>query len=163
MIEKLIDDHGEDVKVGYDIFCAFVKTLQSSCLGEKVVKFNLTGVVPAFHGWAHSRDCQLEWHPLYMDGVGIEDFEESERVFSRSNDLAPTTRLSTRYHRRIQIEEHFDFHDEDKHARSGKSAIHILYNLLPYLLSIDQAFFYSITTSKRLIPLKLASLTWNAG
>jgi len=130
MIETLLNDHGNDVKVGYDIFCAFSKTLGRSCLGEKVGRFRLSGVVPSFHGWAHSCDCQLDWHPLYVDGVGLEDFEECERTFSRSNDLAPTTRLSTRYHRRMRIEEHFDFHDEDKHARSGMiSSLAVLHSI----------------------------------
>jgi len=120
MINKLVDEHGPDIRVAYDIYCSFSKTLQSSSLDDKVAESNLTGVVPAFHGWAHSRKCQLQWHPLYVEGSGLEDFEESERLFSRSNDLAPTTRLSTRFHRRLRIEEHFEFHDEDKHARSGQ-------------------------------------------
>jgi len=33
--------------------------------------------------------------------------------------LAPGTRLATPFHRHQQIEEHFNFHDEDKHAASG--------------------------------------------
>jgi len=120
IINKLIDEHGTDIKVAYDIYCSFSKTLAASSLGPKASQASLSGVVPAFHGWAHSRDCQLKWHPLYVTGTGLEDFEESERLFSRSNDLAPTTRLSTRYHRRLRIEEHFEFHDDDKHARSGQ-------------------------------------------
>ncbi|KAF8169212.1 hypothetical protein K438DRAFT_1983518 [Mycena galopus ATCC 62051] len=36
-----------------------------------------------------------------------------------SNNLAPSTRLSTPFHRHQQINEHFHFHDLDKHAVSG--------------------------------------------
>ncbi|KAH9947990.1 hypothetical protein B0H21DRAFT_708025 [Amylocystis lapponica] len=32
-------------------------------------------VVPAFHGHSHNRGCQVNWHPMYMEGVGKEDFE----------------------------------------------------------------------------------------
>lgn len=54
-----------------------------------------------------------------MEGVGIEDFEECERTFFRSNELAAVTRLASPFHRQQQIDEHFHFHDLDKHAASG--------------------------------------------
>ncbi|KAJ7256400.1 hypothetical protein C8J57DRAFT_950293, partial [Mycena rebaudengoi] len=56
------------------------------------------------------------WHPLYVDGVGLEDFEECERTFARSNHLASVTRMATPFHRQQQIDEHFAFHDLNKHA-----------------------------------------------
>jgi hypothetical protein len=31
---------------------------------------------------------------MHVDGVGIEDFEECERTFTKSNELASSTRLS---------------------------------------------------------------------
>jgi hypothetical protein len=58
---------------------------------------------------------------MYIEGVGLEDFEECECTFSKSNDLAPGTRLATPYHCHQQIEEHFKFHDDDRHAASGKT------------------------------------------
>ncbi|KAJ7823341.1 hypothetical protein B0H14DRAFT_3146087 [Mycena olivaceomarginata] len=87
---------------------------------RRVMALRLRGVVPAFHGHAHNRECQLGWHPLYTQGVGLEDFEECERTFARSNNLASVTRLASAFHRKQQIDEHFDFHDQDKHANSGK-------------------------------------------
>ena len=95
-------------------------TLRKSSLGPKAVAFRLSGVVPAFHGHAHNRGCQVQWHPLYVEGVGLEDFEECERTFCRSNELASVTRLATPYHRQQHIDEHFRFHDLDKHIASGK-------------------------------------------
>ncbi|KAJ7691944.1 hypothetical protein B0H17DRAFT_871604, partial [Mycena rosella] len=59
------------------------------------------------------------WHPLYVEGVGLEDFEECERTFAKSNNLASITRLSSPFHRQQQIDEHFYFHDLDKQASSG--------------------------------------------
>ncbi|KAJ7124573.1 hypothetical protein C8R43DRAFT_899013, partial [Mycena crocata] len=99
--------------------CAFFKTLLRSSLGRKTVALRLRGVVPAFHGHAHNRACQLGWHPHNVDGAGIEDFEECERTFCLSNNLATCTRMATPFHRQQQIDEHFYFHDIDKHAASG--------------------------------------------
>ncbi|KAJ7506731.1 hypothetical protein B0H11DRAFT_2153790 [Mycena galericulata] len=119
MVQRLLDRYGKDIGLGYDIMCAFFKTLLRSSLGPRVVAMNLRGVVPAFHGHAHNRACQVGWHPLYVEGVGLEDFEECERTFGKSNHLASVTRLTTPFHRQQAIDEHFDFHDIDKHAASG--------------------------------------------
>ncbi|KAK7022809.1 hypothetical protein VNI00_016936 [Paramarasmius palmivorus] len=120
IVDRLMEDFGLDLCVAYDIMCAFFKTMRrSELVGNKIVKMRLKGVVPAFHGHAHNRKCQLSWHPLYILGVGLEDFEECERAFSRSNHLASITRLATWFHRRQAILEHFYFNDEDKHASIG--------------------------------------------
>ncbi|KAJ6617355.1 hypothetical protein B0H10DRAFT_2434508 [Mycena sp. CBHHK59/15] len=119
IVKQLLDQYGADIGLGYDIMCAFFKTLSRSSLGAKVTAMRLRGVVPAFHGHAHNRACQIGWHPLYVDGVGLEDFEECERTFALSNHLASTTRLATTFHRQQQIDEHFQFQDLDKHAASG--------------------------------------------
>ncbi|KAJ7692021.1 hypothetical protein B0H14DRAFT_3531662 [Mycena olivaceomarginata] len=119
MVKRLLDEYGADIGLGYDIMCAFFKTLLRSSLGVRVTAMRMQGVVPAFHGHAHNRACQIGWHPLYVAGVGLEDFEECERTFAKSNHLASTTRLATPFHRQQQINEHFKFHDQDKHAASG--------------------------------------------
>ena len=121
IVNRLMDTYGTDICLGYDIMCAFTKTLSRSVLGKKKVAFRLQGVVPSFHGHAHNRGCQLNWHPMYIEGVGLEDFEECERTFCKSNELASVTRLASAYHRQQHIDEHFMFHDQDKHAASGKS------------------------------------------
>ncbi|KAJ6573281.1 hypothetical protein B0H10DRAFT_1838644 [Mycena sp. CBHHK59/15] len=119
MVRFLLDNYGADIGLGYDIMCAFWKTLRRSSLGADVTVMRLQGVVPAFHGHAHNQACQIGWHPLYVEGVGLEDFEECEHTFSLSNHLASSTRLATAFHRQQQIDEHFQFHDQDKHASSG--------------------------------------------
>ncbi|KAJ6607593.1 hypothetical protein B0H10DRAFT_2439509 [Mycena sp. CBHHK59/15] len=95
MVKFLLDHYDADIGLGYDIMCAFFKTLRRSSLGANVTAMCLQGVVPAFHGHAHNRACQVGWHPLYVDGVGLEDFEECERTFALSNHLASSTRLAT--------------------------------------------------------------------
>ncbi|KAK1231535.1 hypothetical protein PQX77_005367 [Marasmius sp. AFHP31] len=121
--DAILECYGEEMGLGYDIMCAFYKTLQrSSKLGAKVAALQLRGVVPAFHGHAHNRKCQLYWHPTYIPGLGIFDFEECERLFSLSNRLASTTRHATTFHRRQTIIEHFNFHSQDKNANFGNWA-----------------------------------------
>ncbi|KAF8205106.1 hypothetical protein BJ912DRAFT_1018326 [Pholiota molesta] len=109
IIDRLLAQYGSDICMGYDIMCAFIKTLSRSVLGPKVAAFRLHGVVPSFHGHAHNRGCQLHWHPMYTEGVGLEDFEECERTFAKSNELASVTRLALPYHRAQHIDEHFAF------------------------------------------------------
>ncbi|TFY62236.1 hypothetical protein EVJ58_g3989 [Rhodofomes roseus] len=119
IINKLMEVYGPDILVGYDIACAFAKTLARSSLGPEARRLRMAGVVPAFHGHGHNRGCQVNWHPLYMNGVGKEDFEGCERCFSESNALAAGTRLSSAFHRQQAIEEFFRFWGEDKHHDSG--------------------------------------------
>ena|ERR1700722_18994855 len=126
-VEKLLETYGHNIGLGYDIACAFMKTLANSSLGPKAEDFRLRGVVPAFHGHAHNRKCQLDWHPMYIQGIGLEDFEECERTFSKSNELASVTRFATPFHRRQQIEQHFHFHSEDKYTESGMCRVFEMY------------------------------------
>jgi hypothetical protein len=119
ILNKLLATYGPDLAVAYDIMCGFSKCLRKSSLGPKATEHRLRGIVPAFHGHAHNRGCQVHWHLMYIEGAGLEDFEECERTFSKSNELACGTRLATPFHRHQQIEEHFIFHDDDKYATSG--------------------------------------------
>ncbi|KAL0057720.1 hypothetical protein AAF712_015635 [Marasmius tenuissimus] len=76
IVKALLDQYGEDLGLGYDIMCAFYKTLlQSPQLGNKVVACRLQGVVPAFHGHAHNRKCQVSWHPI--------EYKESPEVAAK--------------------------------------------------------------------------------
>ncbi|KAJ6493883.1 hypothetical protein DFH09DRAFT_1104346 [Mycena vulgaris] len=109
------------------VMCDMVQSGEFS-LGVKTVALRLRGIVPAFHGHVHNRECQIGWHPLYVDGVGLEDFEECERTFAKSNNLASTTHMSTPFHRQQQIDEHFFFHDLDKHASSAWTGNFIFQN-----------------------------------
>ncbi|KAJ7704664.1 hypothetical protein B0H14DRAFT_2416209 [Mycena olivaceomarginata] len=118
-VKRLLDTYGADICLGYDIMCTFFKTLYRSSLSADVVALHLRGVVPAFHGHAHNRTCQLGWLPLYVEGVRCKDFEECERTFSKSNNLTSITRGQTAFHHQQTIDEHFQYHDQDKHAASG--------------------------------------------
>ncbi|KAG2140768.1 hypothetical protein BD769DRAFT_1626225 [Suillus cothurnatus] len=73
-------------------------------------------MVGAFHGHAHNRMCQLDWHPMYITGTGHSEGEGCEHVFSASNALACGTRHASKFHRHQMIEQHFAFWNDDKYA-----------------------------------------------
>ncbi|OBZ69684.1 hypothetical protein A0H81_10468 [Grifola frondosa] len=120
IVNKLLHMYGHDIGLGYDIACEFAKTLSRSSLGSHAKERQMFGIVPAFHGHSHNRLCQVYWYPMYWDGVGKEDFERCERLYSESNALACGTRLATVFHRHQAIEQFFGFWSEQKHADSGK-------------------------------------------
>ena len=88
----------------------------NSSLHEKARDAEFHMVVGAFHGHAHNRGCQVNWHPLYVEGSGRADYEGCERIFLSSNNVAPTTWHASKFHRRQAYLEHFNFWDEDKYA-----------------------------------------------
>ncbi|KAA1471648.1 hypothetical protein DENSPDRAFT_880660 [Dentipellis sp. KUC8613] len=102
--------------IGYDIGCSFTQTVAHSTLGPKAKENKLRFVVPAFHGYAHRRLCQLSFHPLLVTGFGLEDLETCERIFASFNGLAPTTRYSSQFHRHQSIDLYAQQHDDDKYS-----------------------------------------------
>lgn len=118
---------------GYNIACAFFKTLMASSIGPKAWEHAFRMVVGAFHGHTHNRGCQVNWHPLYVD-VGHSNFEGCECIFRKSNFVAPTTRHSSKFHRHQAIEEHMQFWDEDKYAALCLSVLCVAFSLLTTIL-----------------------------
>ena len=125
IIDKLLKVYGKHLGVGYDIACSFLATVAKSSLSPAAREQALQLVVPAFHGYAHNRACQLDHHPLYVVGFGLEDFEGCERIFSSSNFLARLTRHATRFHRHQSMDMHFTQWDEDKYTELSK-LVHVL-------------------------------------
>ncbi|KAH8111333.1 hypothetical protein DFH11DRAFT_1508526, partial [Phellopilus nigrolimitatus] len=121
MIDRLIEVFGRDILDASDIGCQFSTTANSSALvGPKIRQNNFRFCVNAFHGYAHCRQCQLQWHPLYTEGVGLEDFETCERVFSESNRVATCTRHASKFHRRQALLQHFARWNADKKAEISR-------------------------------------------
>ncbi|KAG1884167.1 hypothetical protein F4604DRAFT_1920018 [Suillus subluteus] len=116
IIDRLLTVYGQNGACAYDIGCAFAKTLANSTLGQRAGSLNLQMMVGAFHGHAHNRRCQLDWHPMYIEGTGHTEGEGCEHIFSSSNELARSTRHANRFHRHQSIEQHFGFWDDDKYA-----------------------------------------------
>ncbi|KAJ7713835.1 hypothetical protein B0H14DRAFT_3523213 [Mycena olivaceomarginata] len=86
VLNHLISVLGE-VTMGHDIGC---KTAKMSVVG-------------AFHGLGHGRLCSVCNMSMYVNGMGLEDCENCESYFSKSNGLASITRYSTVFHRQQAI------------------------------------------------------------
>ena len=111
-MSKLLQVFGENLGGGYNIGCQFKSTLASSSIGPTAQALQHTCLVGAFHGHAHSRFCQLSHPTTYVEGLGIEDLETCERIFSRSNALASATRYANVFHRQQAISTYFQYHDD---------------------------------------------------
>ena len=120
MLNRLIELFGKNIMVGYDIDCQFSITAgRNAKVGPKMKEENLNLCVNAFHGYAHRRLCQLSWHPSYLNGVGLEDFETCERVFSDSNRVAGRTRHASKFHRRQSMLNMINRWNEDTYGELG--------------------------------------------
>ncbi|KAJ7814507.1 hypothetical protein B0H14DRAFT_3090103 [Mycena olivaceomarginata] len=103
VVNHLLNVIGQ-VAVGYDIGCKFGKMVNAHpVLGPLAREKGFKSLVGAFHRHAHNRRCQLCHLATYVEGVGLEDLEECETFFSKSNGLAPCTRYATAFHRRQAI------------------------------------------------------------
>jgi hypothetical protein len=91
-------------------------TASSPKLAEKFKDSGSRLCVGSFHGHAHAQKCQIDWHPLYVTGSGLEDFETCEHLFSGSNALARCTRLATVYNRKELISRFMSFWNHDKYT-----------------------------------------------
>jgi hypothetical protein len=117
---KLIDVYGPNGMTGYNIGCSFSKTVAASSIADKVKRVNHRFVVNSFHGHAHNRRCQLQYYTLYQEGLGIEDLETCERVFSGSNAVAPLIRHASYFHWLQFIDLQFDQWDQDRYQELSK-------------------------------------------
>jgi hypothetical protein len=109
----MLNEH--KIGLGYDIGCSFTTTLSKSSIALKVRSQDIHLVTPSFHGYAHNRLCQLTYHPLFIRGFGLEDFETTKRMFSSWNGLANVTRYATAYYRKQVIDLYVRQHDIDKY------------------------------------------------
>ncbi|KAJ7076917.1 hypothetical protein C8R43DRAFT_910591 [Mycena crocata] len=103
VVNHLIHVLGE-VASGYDIGCKFGQMVNlHPILGPLARAHKFRSLVGAFHGHGHNRRCQLCNLATYVTGVGLEDLEECETFFSKSNALAASTRYASRFHRQQAI------------------------------------------------------------
>ncbi|CAA7264087.1 unnamed protein product [Cyclocybe aegerita] len=115
LVAKALDTLGTRLLIGYDIGCAFSSTIASSSLGPKFQASGSRCCVNAFHGYSHNYLCQVHNHPNVIVGMGLEDLEVMEHIFSASNQLAPVIRYATRFRRRVLIDLFFRQWDDDKY------------------------------------------------
>ncbi|KAL0058015.1 hypothetical protein AAF712_015322 [Marasmius tenuissimus] len=109
--EKDLPPLNSDQGWAYDIGCQFRETLRRSPLKSLSVEERVRILIGILHGYGHNRLCQLEFLLLYIVGVGLEDLETLERLFSVTNSLAPATRHASTFHRRQMISQFLYHHD----------------------------------------------------
>ncbi|KAG1870301.1 hypothetical protein F4604DRAFT_1881242 [Suillus subluteus] len=121
IVDYILRNFGEDVGLGYDVGCTFGEIVHNSpLLQKKAEDLRLRICVNSFHGYAHNRLCQVQHHPLYLAGFGLEDLETMERVFSSTNASARIIRYATRYHWKQALDMQFSQWDMDKYQELSK-------------------------------------------
>ncbi|KAL6300787.1 hypothetical protein BKA93DRAFT_819255 [Sparassis latifolia] len=115
-VAKALEVLSDKLLAGYDISCAFEGTIQCSSLGSEWTQCKCRCCVNAFHGYSHNYPCQLTNHPNVIEGMGLEDLETMERIFSGSNDLAPITRYASAFRCRVFIDTYFQQWDTEKYT-----------------------------------------------
>ena len=88
---------GPRLLVGFDIGCSFLATLDSSSLSNEFQGTSSRCCVNTFHGYSHNYSCQVRNHLNNIEGMGLEDLEGMERIFSGSNQLATMIQYATAY------------------------------------------------------------------
>ncbi|KAI0350003.1 hypothetical protein OH77DRAFT_1576588 [Trametes cingulata] len=116
IVGKAHDVLGERLLFGYDIGCDFLITVRNSSLGVAAAALGTHFCVNAFYGYSHSYDCQVAFHPNGIVGIGLEDLEVLERIFSSSNQLAPVIRYASKYHRKMLIDLFYRQWDHEKYG-----------------------------------------------
>ena len=130
--DRLLNNTVGDDMIGYDIGCSHSSSVATSSIGERAKLKRMRFIVNAFHGHAHNRLCQLSFHPMYTNGVGLEDFELCERIFASSNAVARLIQHCSHFHWRQFLDLHFTQWDDDRYLELSN----FLYNNLRQALSI---------------------------
>ncbi|KAI9566562.1 hypothetical protein HD554DRAFT_2025109 [Boletus coccyginus] len=125
VINRLLSAYRPNGGCAYDIGCAFASTANNSSIADKIRTLDLHFMVGAFHGHGHNRLCQLDWHLLYIEGIGNTEGEGCEHAFSASNELVRSIRHATHFHRRQAIEQHFAFWNADKYEALSRSLLYL--------------------------------------
>ncbi|KAG1736433.1 uncharacterized protein EDB91DRAFT_1238058 [Suillus paluster] len=100
-MNKLLDVFGDNQAIGSDI--------------NKADNHKLSLSVNAFHGHAHNRKCQLQYHPMYLRGFRLEDLKTCEHIFASSNTTACLIRHASHFHYGQFLDLHFDQWDMDRY------------------------------------------------
>ncbi|KIK81077.1 hypothetical protein PAXRUDRAFT_35987 [Paxillus rubicundulus Ve08.2h10] len=105
IVNRLLSVYGANGGCAYDI----------GVLRLTACSLNLCFMVGTFHSHAHNWKCQIDWHPMYIQGTGNTKGEGCKYVFSSSIELAWGTHHSSCFHWHQAIEQHFAFWNEDKY------------------------------------------------
>ncbi|KAI6146575.1 hypothetical protein EDD17DRAFT_1781197 [Pisolithus thermaeus] len=127
-VSKLLDMFGDSLTGSYDIG-----------------SLNYMSLVLAFHGYAHHCLCQLCFLARYVDGMGLEDLEGCEHLFSKTNGLVSAVHYASAFHHHQAIAGYIAHNDEHEVYlnlttmifNNYRQALHIIQegkNTLPHLM-----------------------------
>ncbi|KAG1791119.1 uncharacterized protein HD556DRAFT_1445641 [Suillus plorans] len=156
---KILDVYRPNGATGYDIGCSYQTTVNASSISAKARSHQHQFIVNSFHGRAHNHRCQLRFHPLYRRGLGLEDLETCERVFSGSNTVAPVIHHASYFHWLQFVDLHFRQWDADRYLELSK----FLYNNYKQALAIVNDLTPAVEELK--LALKITDVDfehWNA-
>lgn len=154
-LAKALDVVGERFLCGYDVGCSLDGTVSRSSLGERFAELKCRLCVNAFHGYSHEYSCQIRHHPNGIEGMGLEDLETMERIFSASNALAVIIRYASPYCRRVLIDLFFQQWDDEKYLNLGK----MLYDNFRQALMIIKEQGIVVQEAMKSLGLKAEDLT----
>ena len=126
----------------------------SSPLGTRFDESRSRCCVNAFHGYFHNFVCQMKNHPNVIEGMGLEDLETMEQVFSSSNQVAAVTRYSSAYHWRVSIDMFLQQWDNDKYQNLAS----MLFNNYKQALSIIDIKGSAVNETIHALGIKLSDL-----
>jgi hypothetical protein len=138
---------------GYDIGCKFKMTLNNSPLGSTACKKHHQCLVGAFHGHTHNRICQLDHLATYINGLGLEDLEGCERMFSKSNSLAGSVRYASIFHWKQAITAYFEHNDN----------FEVYQNLCKWFVGMPHYDVMLMCQCSEIYAQQLWANTWNFG
>ncbi|KAI8150397.1 hypothetical protein BJV82DRAFT_662478 [Fennellomyces sp. T-0311] len=97
VVDVLVEKYGDKINIMYDIACRF-KTALNTHFGE-LGKL----AIGVFHSYAHSIDCQLDFNPRYIIGLGLSDGEGMERLWSYLDKYVSMTRTMSSKNRMLTL------------------------------------------------------------
>ncbi|KAG2107636.1 uncharacterized protein F5147DRAFT_577590, partial [Suillus discolor] len=108
IVNRLLNVCSVDQAIRYDIACSFCKTIATSSIGAKVAELNLQNVINTFHGFSHDCHYQLQNHPLYLNGLRLEDLKTYEYIFTSLNSVVVLIRHVSYFHWMQFLDLHFN-------------------------------------------------------
>ncbi|ORY93787.1 hypothetical protein BCR43DRAFT_346228 [Syncephalastrum racemosum] len=97
ILNVLTEQYGNNIGVMYDIACRFKSKMHREF--PALQESQGTVAIGVFHAYAHSVECQVEYNPRYLHGLGLTDGEGMERLWSYLGRFVPITRQMTAQNR----------------------------------------------------------------
>jgi hypothetical protein len=104
----------DNFTIMYDIICLRRKAIEKQF--PSLLNKNPKYAVSVFHAYANSMSCQVKYHPRYIAGIGYENGEGCERLWSYLNGFASMIRSMSAANRQLVFTDAVDHFIESKMA-----------------------------------------------